>query len=145
MLNVTMRLIRKVYHYLQIKKIPVEKCLLGNKSGVDAGIYAKMIKDLLLPSTSIVQSPHVGFLRQFSEEGENIFQKEIFEATAYYKLAFITQDIFGNWFEAKRPEEIIEVARRFVGMDNNKSETEKYYGGSERGAKIVVRPIKFSD
>lgn len=99
---------------LKSRKVEVGKFLLGDVHGVKADHYARIVGRPLRPSTPVERFPHVKLLQQYLEIRDRLFEPETFEQTAYYQNARESLDIMGNYFEARRPEQIVDVGRRLV-------------------------------
>jgi O-antigen/teichoic acid export membrane protein len=99
---------------LKLVPIPIDSCLRGGDSGVPAATFARMVGDLRYPSRPISEWPHVSLLRQYDAIDEQIWDKEIFENTEYYRNAALNIEIFGKYFDAIVPSQIQWGARRFA-------------------------------
>src|ERR1051326_2628556 len=75
--------------------INLERLLCGGENGLSARQYAEHTGNFLRPSTPFARSPHVRFLEQYKEVGDEIFRPEVFRRTAY----------FANAVECMRSEE----------------------------------------
>ena len=134
-----------IFPGLFFREIELGKLLMGGEDGRPAASYARTTGDLLLPSRPIAQSPHAAFLRDYQAQGEDVFQPERFEATAYYRAAVKCIERSGHYFAAKNPQEIVHRARKFCKMFDG-APLEKH-GEHENapGSPVVVRRIMLSD
>jgi 2-polyprenyl-3-methyl-5-hydroxy-6-metoxy-1,4-benzoquinol methylase len=130
---------------LLLKEVEPAKLLMGGECGVPSATYARFIGDLLRPSRSILDSPHVQLLRAYREDGEEIFAPGRFETTAYYENSAKCIELYGNSFAAKDPRDIVKKARKFCQMADGKMYGERDMGESWQGSAVVIRRIRYSD
>ncbi len=125
--------------------IPIEKFLVGDQGGLTATKLSLLTGNWLLPSTSILKSPHIELIQLYESEGRDLFNLERFMSTSYFKLAFDVMAVTGHWFGAKNFDGIREVAidfiKRYLGINQGRPNRP---GQSNSGAPILVRPIKYS-
>ena len=134
------------------RRIPLDRLLLGDEGGIAAERYARMTDNPLRPSTPIEKWPHVALLRLFNEIGDEALTPTRFHETDYAANARLCMDITGNYFRARTEDEILDVAKSFVGRyrsmatdDGRSSYKEPDMGHSAHGSPILVRPIRYSD
>lgn len=128
-------------------RVRLDRILLGDENGIPAATYARMVGDLLRPSTPVSESPHAKLLQQYVEMGEKVFEHDVLSKTTYYQNALLSIDIFGRYFDAKSEPEIVNVARRFVDTFRGASQSHlpMQFGQSMPEDPIRVRPIEHSD
>lgn len=147
---------RDAYRSLRLAMLPrrrvaLDRLLLGDEGGIPADRYARLTDDPLRPSTVIERWPHVRLLEQFDEIGEAVLAPERFFATDYARNALQCLEITGNYFQARKPGEIVAVARAFLDFHRGASPSGGVAsrrgrdGHSDRRAPIIVRPILHSD
>jgi len=135
----------EIFPGLFFREIDLGKLLMGGEDGRPAASYARTTGDLLLPSRQIAQSPHAAFLRDYQAHGEDVFQPERFEATAYYRNAAKCIERSGHYFTAKEPKDIVHRARKFCKMfDGSPAEKPEEHENAP-GSPVVVRRIMLSD
>ncbi|HET8551445.1 MAG TPA: methyltransferase domain-containing protein [Gammaproteobacteria bacterium] len=146
-LSVPRRGVSSLGQQLRMRRVPIDKLLIGGDSGQTGEKFARTVGDLMRPSRRIADSPHAQLLRAWQKRGEAIFDKAAFEQTAYYREAARNIDIFGNYFDARSNDEIVQGAKRYVecfrGADTRLLKRQR--GQSAPGSHIVVRPIEYSD
>ena len=130
----------------RLEMIPIDKLLMGGDSGQSARRFARLTGDLLRPSTQMCDSPHVKLLQEWNCKGDDVFQKENFEKTAYYNNAMTNIDLFGTYFDARTEDDVVHGAKRFVdcyqGVQSNNIHQQ---GQSASDDPIRVRPVQYSD
>jgi 2-polyprenyl-3-methyl-5-hydroxy-6-metoxy-1,4-benzoquinol methylase len=142
------RLVSRLYRRcpkLFFRKIELSKLLMGGEQGRSASIYAKEISDILRPSRSIIESPHVMLLRDYCSNKEAIFLPEWFEKTSYFRNAEKCIELSGYYFTARHPKDIVQRARKFCQMLDGKVFEKHEEGENEPGSPVVVRRINLSD
>lgn len=102
-----------MYRPLCVRRLAVDRLLLGTENGLTLIQFGYMMSDMLLPSTPIAQSPHVALLKSFDERQEAIFDPAYFEQTPYYLLAKKCIENTGCWHVGD-PKEIHLKARHFI-------------------------------
>ncbi len=131
----------------RIRSVPLERLLMGQEAGIPAAVYSRYVDDPMRPSTPVAHSPHVKLLEQYVADGANLFQRDVFHKTDYYRSACKTIDIAGNYFEARSEDQIVDVARRFVawfrGVAGTATGTQP--GRSAPGSPVIVQPVRFSN
>lgn len=131
---------------VEVRPIPIRGCLLGGDNGVAGSQYARVIGDRRRASRAIEEWPHVRFLRQYLEMGPAVFEPEVFERTDYYRNGSICIEFLGRYFDAVRPEELVDGARRFAEcFEGAAGDEPPQFGQSPPGARIAVRRILYSD
>jgi hypothetical protein len=116
------------YPALFLKEIELGKLLMGGEAGYSSASYARITGDLLRPSRPIAESPHVELLKAYRASGEDVFLPERFEATSYYKNAAMCIELYGHYFDAKDPKDIIKKARNFCDLLHG-NRSNKYEAG----------------
>jgi len=132
---------------MRMTPIRVDACLQGGDNGVRAASFARMVGDILRASRPISEWPHVTLLRQYREIGEWIWDRNVFEETDYYRNGALNIEIFGRYLDAIIPEQILQVAQRFV--DAYRSEETDCFVNAPRDARnrykcVTVHPIRNS-
>jgi hypothetical protein len=134
---------------MKLKPIRVDACLRGYENGVSASTIARITGDIRRGSSPISEWPQAKLLRQYDCIGEQIWQREVFEQTDYYRNAVFNIELHGNYFDAVAPGEIQWGARRFInayrGLDGKLLPPE--VPGYERDPHehIAVRPVQDSE
>ncbi len=125
----------------------MDKLLRGGEGGLSASHFSRLANNPLLPSTPLSSSPQVRILEAFETHGEALFEPEVLEKTDYYRNAHLVIDTLGRYFDARSPEEIQDLARRFIDvyLEKDLSGLAHQEGQSKPGSPPVVRPIKNSD
>jgi hypothetical protein len=133
---------------MQLRPIRVDACLLGGDNGVSAAGFARMVGDIRRPSRSISEWPHVKLLRQYDRIGDQIWNRQIFEETEYYRNAVINIEMCGRYFDAVTPDQIQLGARRFINLYCGISQNlPPQIGQSDEWNEneyITVHPVKYS-
>lgn len=131
----------------RLRRVAIEKCLLGGEHIFEADKYARLINDPLRPSTPISRSPHVKLLQQYQEIGDRVFEEQVFRETAYYRNVLQCIRLMGNYFEATRKEDIVNLARKFVNRFKGEQQPELAgkQGHSSANSFVSLRPIRYSD
>ncbi len=133
---------------MKLTPIRVDKCLLGGDNGISAARFARMVGDIRRASRPISEWPHVKFLRLYESIGDRIWDREVFEATDYFRNAALNIEICGIYHGATAPDEILIGARRFV--ESYRALETKSPAPSHWNAKrypqdfIAVHPVKDS-
>jgi 2-polyprenyl-3-methyl-5-hydroxy-6-metoxy-1,4-benzoquinol methylase len=135
----------KKYPRLFLREIELGKLLIGGEAGYSSASYARITGDLLRPSRPIAESPHVELLKAYRASGQDVFLPERLEATAYYKNAARCIELYGHYFDAKDPKEIVQKARKFCEMFDGTVSDKHEAGVNGTGSPVVVRRIAFSD
>lgn len=141
--------LKKIKLNMQIKPVSLDQLLCGGENRLSAAQYARHTGDLLRPSTPFSQSPHVQFLKQYLQIGEEIFRPETFKKTAYYANALKCREVVGHYFGYTRDDQIMQIARHFISqfLNNNSQHVmdsnNPYF--SSPGKPAYVRPIKLSN
>jgi 2-polyprenyl-3-methyl-5-hydroxy-6-metoxy-1,4-benzoquinol methylase len=130
---------------LFLKEVDLSRLLMGGEHGVPSAIYARLTGDLMRPSRSILESPHVQLLRAYREDGDEVFAPGRFEATAYYQNAARCLELYGDYFAAKDPGELVEKARKFCHMADGRMYNEHHETESAPGSHVRIRHISYSD
>ncbi len=128
--------------------IPLKHLLLGGESGISARQYALLTRDLRRPSTLFINGPHVTFLKQYELIGEKILDKNVFKKTLYYKNARNCMDLTGNYFAARRDDQLINIAKEFIDRFENRVSPVDFSpktNQSEFGIPVLVQPVSFSN
>ncbi len=99
---------------IKFHPIRVDSCLRGGDNGVPAATFARMIGDIRRASAPISEWPHVKLLRQYDSIGDEIWKRETFENTDYFRNAALNIEIFGNYHSAITPDQIQWGAHRFI-------------------------------
>lgn len=121
--KIIQKLYSKANYYFNVpyyERIPIKNILSSGEAGIPSNQYARMINDPLRASQRILNSPHSQLLRDYHQNGVTIFEKGIFEQTAYYQNALIAMSYTGFYFEAKKPEQIINIATNFIAAAEGK-------------------------
>jgi 2-polyprenyl-3-methyl-5-hydroxy-6-metoxy-1,4-benzoquinol methylase len=131
----------------KVLSVPIDKILLGGESDIRAREYAYLTGDIKRPSTPARLGPHASFLRAYVNHGDEIFEKELFESTEYFKNARDCIRVSGDYFpEIVAPDQIILSARRFVLLFERKDVSHLPSAGrSKDGELIKLFPIRDSD
>jgi SAM-dependent methyltransferase len=130
---------------LFLKELELSRLLIGGEHAVPSAIYARLIGDLMRPSRPILESPHVQLLRAYREEGDGVFAPGRFEATAYYQNAARCIELYGDYFAAKHPRDLVGKARKFCYMSDGTMYSEHHETESAPGSHVRVRHISYSD
>lgn len=133
---------------LKLSPIPVEACLQGGDNGIPAATFARMVGDIRRASRPISEWPQVKLLRQYDAIGEQIWERDIFQNSAYYQNAVLNIEIFGRYFDAIDSSQIEWGARRFVnayrGEDTSSLSQEIPSYDRDPYEFVAVQPIKDS-
>jgi SAM-dependent methyltransferase len=133
------------YPRLFLKEVELSKLLIGGEHGVPSAIYARLTGDLMRPSRPILESPHVQLLKAYREEGDGVFAPGRFEATAYYQNAARCIELYGDYFAAKDPRDLVGKARKFCHMSDGMMYSEHHESESAPGSYVKIRHISYSD
>jgi hypothetical protein len=128
-------------------RVSLDRVLRGGDNGVTAAHYARIVGDPMLPSCPLASTPHVRLLEQYDKDGEAIFEPAVLENTDYYRNAFLAMDAFGHYFDARSPEHLPAVVKRFVDQyrGDDLSHLPQQRGQSRDDDPVSVRPIAESD
>lgn len=144
------RIINKLaskYRSKYIQRVSLDCILRGAEGDNLTGLeYVQMTGDKFRTSTRAIDSPQVKLLEQYHEVGERIFEDEYFCKTDYYKNALEAIYYVGDYFpEARKPEDIIQVAKRFIYSYHCRDISQfSNIGHNSFDEPIIVRPIKKS-
>ncbi len=131
------------------RSVPMDRLLCGGENGLPAATYARHTGDFLRPSKPFAESPHVRFLEQYRQIGEEIFRPEVFRQTNYFANAVECMNVIGQYFSCTREEQIEGIARGFVSRFQNKplADDDAHRGPefSAPDSMISVRGVAFSD
>ena len=94
------------YQRLMARKLPLDRMLWGDESGIPAAKYARLTRNLGRPSTPLSRTPHVKLLEYFSEKGKDLLISENLTSTDYYINARVALDLTGHYFSCKSEEDI---------------------------------------
>ena len=106
--------------------------------------YVQMTGDKFRTSTRGIDSPQVQLLQDYEKISDAVFKPDYFINTSYYKNAFESICYLGDYFPAaKRPEDVVKVAERFVYSYLERVDLSKYdnRGHNKYEESIIVRPI----
>src|SRR5947209_517006 len=148
---ITTRPVNRVVH--------LDRVLCGGENGLSARQYAFHTGNFLRPSTPFARSPHVQFLEQYKQVGDEIFRPEVFRRTAYCANAVECMSVVGQYFTCTREDQLEQVARGFAARFRNDKPPTGTNGGSpietsgprasaffsRPSALARVQPIKLSD
>lgn len=115
---------------VETRWVSIDRLLCGGEHGIPADQYARQTGDFFRPSKPISQSPHVRFLEQYQQMGEEIFRPEVFRQTAYFLNAVECLDICGEYFVYLSEDEIERIARRFVAQFLNEPKSNGFHHSS---------------
>jgi 2-polyprenyl-3-methyl-5-hydroxy-6-metoxy-1,4-benzoquinol methylase len=130
---------------LLLRELDLSKLLMGGENGIASAGYARSTGDLLRPSRTIAESPHVRLLESYIEEGERVLDPGRFESTAYYRNAANCIEMFGKYFAMKDPRDLVGRARKFCRMVDGEEFGEHECGESPPKSHVRVRRISLSD
>lgn len=130
--------------------VSTDKLLLGAQNSLSAAEYAARSDNLLWASTRVVDGPHATLLRQAAEHPD--LTDEVILQGAYGQFARTVVRLTGNFFSARRDDEILAVARDYIarsGVDDPSSDASNdaadATGRSLPRMMIRATPIKNSD
>lgn len=132
----------------QITIVPLDHMLCGGENGLSAAQYFRHTGNFHRPSTPISKSPHVQFLEQYMQIGDEIFRPEIFNKTAYYANAKECKKVVGHYFGYTKDDQIKMIAQNFISEfsgNTSKYKTDNnnpYFSSPDKP--IHIRPICFS-
>lgn len=130
-----------------LARVPIDRLLVGGDNGLAGDRFARLSGDIMRTSTPIRSSPQAQLLLEWAAHGDSVFLPDRLSATPYYQNAAFNIDVFGYYFDARRDEEIVQVARRFVdgyrGVDQ--SALPPQFGQSATWEHVRVRPVFHSD
>jgi SAM-dependent methyltransferase len=130
---------------LLLREVELPGLLMGGEHGVPSALYARLTGDLLRPSRPILESPHARLLRAYREGGDEVFDPGRFEATAYYQNAARCIEMYGDYFAARDPGDLVNKARKFCHMADGRMYSEHHETESQPGSHVIVRHINYSD
>src|SRR5947209_16067434 len=147
---ITTRPVNRVVH--------LDRVLCGGENGLSARQYAQHTGNFLRPSTPFARSPHVQFLEQYRQMGDEIFRPEVFRRTAYFANAVECISVVGQYFTCTREDQVEQVARGFAARFRNDKPPTRTNGGSpietsgpraseffsRPSALALVQPLKYS-
>lgn len=133
--------------WIDTKTVSLDKLLWGGEQGTPAAKYSRITNNFLRPSTLLRDTPHVELLQRYKREGEALLEAKAFSNTRYYLNGLEALDITGNYFGCRKPEQIVEQARRFISSALRKDGVvaTTSLGISSRSMPVLVRRIAYSD
>src|SRR5438067_4363952 len=138
---ITTRPVNRVVH--------LDRVLCGGENGLSARQYAQHTGNFLRPSTPFARSPHVQFLEQYKQMGDEIFRPEVFRQTAYFANAVQCINVVGQYFDCTHEDQVERIARGFVnrfnGQEVSADQARRAPEFSSPASMVRVRPIEFSD
>jgi hypothetical protein len=127
------------------KEVPVERLLLGTQGDLPGSQFATRTKDLMWTSRRVGDGPHAQLLRLASPNGApRLTDREILDSP-YGMLANRCVAESGDFFGAREPQQIVAVARAFIGRNNGDPQSNAFRHQSPNGATIGVARIRHSD
>lgn len=133
---------------LKLVPVPINACLRGGDNGVPAAIYARMVGNILHASSPISEWPHVKLLQEYDRLGESLWKPENFTQTSYYKNAVLNIELFGQYFDAVNPDQVLWGAKRFAyayrGLDTSAISADIPNYERDPYEYVAVKPIKHS-
>jgi hypothetical protein len=127
------------------REIPIESALLGGQNGLTAAEYATAAGDLFWPSRQVVDGPHADLLRKARDDGD-LDDQAILDST-YGLMAATCIELSGQYFSARDPEGIVDVARDFIRrtLSTVPRDGTRRPSQSHAGTPILVVPVAHSD
>ncbi|MCU0518072.1 MAG: class I SAM-dependent methyltransferase [Oscillatoria sp. Prado101] len=147
-----LNILRQTWRQLHTKRVPFDRLLCGGEDWLSAAQYARHTGNCRRPSTPFSQSPHVKLLEQYQQIGDEIFRPDVFQKTAYFANAVECMRVTGHYFSCTRPEQVEQVARRFVSRLRNEAPRDStplpsaysaYF--SSTSSQVCVHPIQHSN
>jgi hypothetical protein len=127
------------------REVPVERLLLGTQGDLPGSQFATRTKDLMWTSRRVGDGPHAQLLRLAAEKGASrLTDREILDSP-YGALAKRCVAESGEFFGVRNPQQIVAVARAFIGRSNGESQANAFRHQSPNGATIGVARIRHSD
>ncbi len=127
------------------KEVPVAKLLLGCQGDLPGSQFATRTKDLMWTSRRVADGPHAQLLRLASAKGASgLTDREILDSP-YGILGERCVAECGEFFGASEPQQIVAVARAFIGRYNGEPQANTFRHQSPHGATIAVARIRHSD
>lgn len=108
------KVLRRVYERVSQRAVPIEKVLAGADNGINPAGFSLVSGNLLWTSTKLSDTPMCEFFREYQRVGEEIFKKENFEGTSFYKHACCYIKIIGRYLGENYYEGIREKAKELV-------------------------------
>lgn len=142
------RNLRGGYRKLRSRNLEISSLLLGGENGIPAAKYSRLTNDILRPSKSIENWPHVEFLQTYKDIGDQIFREENFIETSYYNNAATAVDVCGQYFGVYDKQNLVNQAKRFISNFDDSFVSENdfaFSGASETNSPILVQRVKYSD
>ena len=131
------------------KSVPLDHLLCGGELGLSAAQYARHTGNYRRPSTPITRSPHVQFLEQYQQIGEEIFRPDVFRQTAYYAHAVECINAVGEYLTCTHENQLEGVARQFIALFRGEPSQDDAAARSTHfrppGSVVYVRPVQYSD
>ena len=127
-----------------IKEIDLKRTLVGGEGTYDAVSWAERTGDWQRVSTPLENSIYVGFLAQYRELGEKIFDWKNFEHSDYFKNALRCVQFWGDYFGQRTPEGINAQARAFITLyerSKNGDLNEVSFPSNKDHARPRTRPV----
>src|SRR5256714_5522533 len=118
---ITTRPVNRVVH--------LDRLLCGGENGLSGRQYALHTGNFLRPSTPFARAPHVQFLEQYKQIGDEIFRPEVFRQTAYFANAVECMNVVGQYFTCTREDQVEQVARGFAARFRNEGPPTGTNGG----------------
>ena len=124
----------------QLKKINIDKILLGGEGDLSGWNYALRSNDLARPSTLISDGPHSKLIKHYKNEGIQILHPQFYSKTDYFKNVEKCIDVFGEYFPGMtKASQSVKLAKHFIDNYDQCSDP------SFRQAPIKVRRVKETD
>jgi hypothetical protein len=127
------------------KEVPVERLLLGTQGDLPGSQFATRTKDLMWTSRRVGDGPHAQLLRLAADKGASqLTDREILDSP-YGMFAKRSLAESGDFFGVRDPQQIVAVARAFIGRYNGEPQANSFRHQSPDGATIGVARIRHSD
>jgi hypothetical protein len=137
--------VRKHTFMPSAKEVPVERLLLGTQGDLPGSQFATRTKDLMWTSRRVGDGPHAQLLRLAAHKGASqLTDSEILDSP-YGILAKRCVAESGDFFGVRDPQQIVAVARAFIGRCNGEPQANSFRHQSPDGATIGVARIRHSD
>lgn len=137
----------KIFKY---KSIDLKNILIGQQNGMALEEWIEKTKDHARISVLLQDSPYVKLLQTYEKDKDLADDIEKLKQTEYWKMAEHSIEKFGQFFEARRVDEIPVVIKNYINIFDNYNNLNSinnlfYASHSSDNEPIELKKIKHSD